>query len=300
MKRPFAKPPISIQKQVELLSNRGMLIQDTALAEQSLAQINYYRLRAYWLPFEANNINHQFQNNTSFEQVLNVYEFDRELRLLLLDVIERVEVSFRSHFALALSHTHGTHPHLNSGLFKSAQHGWDYQQAVQQLIQEVTKNKETFIKHFSQNYTEPLPPIWALVEIMTLGQISKWYDNLSASQDRNTISRAFGLDETIMVSFMHHLSTIRNLCAHHSRIWNRSYKFTYKIPKRSHASLDNSINQFTPKQIYNTLVMLKFLLDQICPGHDWDKRLKVLLKQHTIETSLMGFPNDWQDKQLWQ
>lgn len=277
-----------------------MVIEDTALAEHYLTQINYYRLRAYWLPFEANSTSHQFQNYTTFDQVLNLYIFDREFRLLLLDAIERVEVAFRSQFALALSHTHGTHPHLNPDLFKSAQRSWNYPQATQKLIKEVTENKETFIKHFSDNYTETLPPIWALVEIMTIGQISKWYDNLSASQDRNSVSRAFGLDETIMVSFMHHLSIVRNLCAHHSRIWNRSYKFTYKMPKRSDEALNSSINLQTPKQIYNTLVMLKYLLDKICPDHQWDGRLKVLLTQHAIDTSLMGFPTNWLNKQLWQ
>lgn len=300
MKRQFNKPPITPSDQVTLLISRGMLIEDASFAEHYLTQISYYRLRAYWLPFEVNSKTHQFQKNTSFEKVLNLYTFDRQFRLLLLDAIERVEVSFRSRFAMALAQAHGAHAHLKDAIFKTAQRNWDYQQAIQQLIQEVSKNKETFIKHFAENYLEPLPPIWALVEIMTIGQISRWYENLSASQVRNSISRAYGLDETIMVSFMHHLSTIRNLCAHHSRIWNRSYKFTYKIPKRSQAALDNSINQNTPKQIYNTLVMLKFLLDQICPDHFWDKRLKALLEQHAIDTSLMGFPGDWLDKELWQ
>ena len=96
-KPPFSKPATTHAQQVELLRERGMVFDDFGTAEFYLEHLNYYRLSAYWLPFEADHKTHRFQPNTRFERVLNLYVFDRELRLLVLDAIERVEVSVRSH-----------------------------------------------------------------------------------------------------------------------------------------------------------------------------------------------------------
>ncbi len=142
-----------------------MVIDDALLAEHYLSHINYYRLAAYWLPFEASHSRHVFHTGVRFEQVLEWYVFDREFRLLVLDAIERIEVSVRTQFAYQLAHRHGAHPHLNAGLFKQ---DWDYAKNHHQLQNDVKKSKET------------LPPIWASVEIMTLGQLSNWYAHLSS------------------------------------------------------------------------------------------------------------------------
>src|SRR4051812_9935307 len=99
MKKPFAKPPLKFNQQVQLLESRGMIIADSAKAEFYLRHLNYYRLGAYWLPFEADHASHQFAPPTSFEGVLNLYFFDREFRLLVLDAIERIEVSVRTQWA---------------------------------------------------------------------------------------------------------------------------------------------------------------------------------------------------------
>ena len=100
----FNKPPKTFEEQVDLLIQRGMTIPDRAEALHYLKHLNYYRLRAYWLPFEKNHANHAFKPGTSFSEVLNLYVFDRELRLLVMDAIERIEVSIRTGWAYYLSH----------------------------------------------------------------------------------------------------------------------------------------------------------------------------------------------------
>jgi abortive infection bacteriophage resistance protein len=93
-------------------------------------------------------------------------------------------------------------------------------------------------------------------------QLSKWYANLSTSADRNAIANVYGMDEINLVSFLHHLSTVRNICAHHSRLWNREFTFTFKLPKKRPKQLLQVLN-FSPstsKRIYNTLVMLDYLM----------------------------------------
>lgn len=120
-RRPFSKPATTYAEQVELLQQRGMCIDDPENAAFWLEHLNYYRLGAYWLPYEANHDSHQFKDDTNFNDVLALYRFDRELRLLVLDAIERVEVSVRSRWAYELAHRHGPHAHLDNTLFKSSE-----------------------------------------------------------------------------------------------------------------------------------------------------------------------------------
>lgn len=296
----YAKPALTLEQQVQQLRARGMVIDDEALAKHYLGYINYYRLAAYWLPFESDHASHQFEPDTTFEQVLERYVFDRELRLLLIDAIERVEVAVRTQYAYQLSHIHGAHLLLNGGLFQPNRGKWTYVTNRQQLEQDVARSKETFIQHLQTKYSEPLPPVWAAVEIMTLGQLSKWYANLKYRADRNRIAHVFDLDESNLTSFLHHLAVVRNLCAHHSRVWNRELAFTFKLPAHRPAAILKSFNTTRLKKLYNTLVMLGYLLDNISPGHQWKSRLQLLIKAHRIPVAEMGFPQHWQRDPFWQ
>jgi abortive infection bacteriophage resistance protein len=303
-KQPYTKPALTIAQQVALLRTRGMVISDTATAEHYLTQINYYRLCAYWLPFESDHATHTFKQGTSFEQVLDLYIFDRELRLLVLDAIERVEIAIRTQLSYQLGHRYGTHPHLDAKLFKPANpatpgKGWDHTVNSNQLQKDARDSKETFIKHLLVTYTEPLPPIWATVEIMTLGQLSKWYANLQSGADRNLVAHQYDCDEINLTSFLHHLSTVRNLCAHHSRLWNREFIFTFKLPRQRPQTLLSSLNPTETRRIYNTLTMLLYLMNRIAPGHHWRQRLLELITRHHIDPTRMGFPADWNTRAIW-
>lgn len=294
----YTKPPLVLEDQLQQLKNRGMLVADNALAIHYLGHLNYYRLGAYWLPFEKDHGSHQFHPGTRFEDVLNLYIFDRELRLLLMDAIERIEVSLRTQFSYHLSLNYGTHPHLNETLFHDQSR---YSQARSKLENEVKRSGEEFIKHLTKKYQEPLPPIWAMVELMSLGQFSQWYDNLKNRQDRKAIADIYDIDEKNLRTFLHHLTTIRNHCAHHTRVWNRDYTVTLKIPNKRPASLVSSFNHQpnSERKLYNTLVLLAYLMNLINPGHHWKIRLFDLFKKHSINQHSMGFPSDWQQKPIW-
>lgn len=293
----FDKSPKTFNEQVELLQSRGMEVEDTARARRYLSHLNYYRLAAYWLPFEQSHDPHLFKTGTSFETVLEHYIFDRELRLLVMDAIERTEVSLRTSWAYHLSHAHGPHAHLDSTLFKTHSR-WAHPANVRMLQEDVRRSSEVFIRHFRQ-YDEPLPPLWAICEIMTLGQLSKWYANLKHRRDRNTIARVYGLNEVNLISFLHHLSIVRNHCAHHARLWNREFTFGWKLPKRTPVFLPVNFNRDEPKRLYNTLVMLAYLMDRINPN-SWKERLFALFAKHpVVSQQSMGFPEDWREQPLW-
>jgi len=121
----YNKPPLSVADQADLLRDRGLVCNSAQRVEHYLSHIGYYRLSAYWLPFEIpdseNNgsRNHKFQLGTSFDQILSLYIFDRKLRLLIMEAIERIEVAVRSRWAGAMALRHGgSHAYMQSEQFK--------------------------------------------------------------------------------------------------------------------------------------------------------------------------------------
>ena len=174
----FEKPPKTFDDQVDLLISRGMRIDDPKRARRYLSHLNYYRLAAYWLPFEQDHTTHRFKPGVEFDLVLEYYIFDRKLRLRIMDAIERIEVSLRTRWAYHIAHSYGPHALLDQTLFKSR---WPHTENINTLRETIRRSSEVFIRHFNK-YDEMLPPVWVVCKIMTLGQLSKWYANLKRGQ----------------------------------------------------------------------------------------------------------------------
>src|SRR5690554_1971803 len=293
----FTKPARTWEQQLELLQDRGLMIPDADRARHYLAHINYYRLTGYWLPFEEDHASHKFRPGVSFDDVLNLYIFDREFRLLLLDAIERIEVSLRAQWAYHMAHQHGPHSYLDAGLTTDVRL---HSRHLGKLLEEVSRSDEIFIQHYQSTYSHPAsPPVWAVSEIMSLGMLSRWITHMVPS-DRAVLSRVYGLDQGVLKGFVRHLTYVRNLCAHHSRLWNRGLTVTMPVPRSKPAELVGSFNPKQPRRIYNTLVMLAALMDFVSPDNQWKQRLEALLIDHRIDAVAMGFPDNWKDLPIWR
>lgn len=298
----FRKPALSVEQQIDLLEKRGMAVPNRERAALYLTHINYYRLRAYWLPFETEPTNgheHQFAPGTNFETVLATYIFDRELRLLLLDAIERVEISLRTTWAQYLATRYGAFAHDDAGLFYREP---DWRKSQDELRKEYQRSRETFAQHYRDRYPRlDTPPVWVACELMTLGHLSRWLQNLAQQHDRQQIASQYGLDERVLVSFAHHLTVVRNHCAHHGRVWNRRFALRFTPPTKKPRHIATSFNPAATQLIYNTLTMLAYLLDLMSPAHAWRSQIHALLTAHPeIDSALMGFPPDWQQRDLWR
>lgn len=286
----FNKVPKTIDEQIELLLSRGMIIRDKKKARDILTQINYYRLSAYWLPFEEDHQNHIFKSKTDIEDVLNLYIFDCKLRLLVLDAIETIEVSCRTQWAYFMAHNHGSHSHLNVTLARNLSH-WNSN--IDSLKKEIERSKEVFIEHYRSKYTEPdLPPVWAVSEVMSLGSLSRWFTNLKPINTRKQIASQYKINHQVLASFLQHLTEIRNISAHHSRLWNRKFTITFTFPNKPKA-LAKQLNKVENRRLFNTLVMCAYLLDIIDQNNSWRKQLVTLLEKHNINITLMGFPSNY-------
>ncbi len=294
----FNNPQLSIDEQIALLKSRGITFGDIPSARTHLKHINYYRLTAYWLNSESDRQNPSSKSGTTFESILNLYVFDREFKLLILDAVERVEVSLRCQWAYHIGKNHGPHAYLDSAIARNY-HKWEND--LERLTQEVLRSDEAFIKDYLKKYQQPkLPPIWSVCEVMSLGTLSRWVSNLKPMKTRRNIASTYGLDEKVLQTFTHHLTYVRNICAHHSRLWNRQLTVTMQLPRAKPGRLSGSFNAAETRKIYNTLVMLAWILDIVCPGHSWRIRLFNLMQKHEIDTTYMGFPPDFKSLEIWR
>lgn len=308
----YSKPALSISDQAQLLLDRGLICDDRQRLEHYLSNIGYYRLSAYLLPFEqpsskGDSRNHKFLPNTTFEQVLNLYVFDRKLRLLVIEAIERIEVAARTRWASAMALSHGSHAHMNSSLFKDP---WQHASIVARVSKELQDSNETFVVHYRKKYKEPyLPPIWAVVETMTLGGLSRWIASTSDNQVKREVAKALGMPTIeILEQVLHALTPMRNICAHHARLWNRRFILLLPNIKRLHGQLiteaivtsKGETQEPLTREIYNFLVVIQYLMQQINPGTSWGDRLAQHIQLIAPEQQhAMGFPADWKNRQPW-
>jgi abortive infection bacteriophage resistance protein len=297
----FAKPPLSITDQIALLERRGMAVPDHAKAAHYLLHVSYYRLRAYWLPFEQpapTNGDHLFKAGTSLNDAIELYVFDRQLRLLVMDAIERIEVSLRGGWAYHLAMKYQPHGYLDPALYDRPDH---YAKAYTSLLEEIERSTDTFMVHYKRKYDDPVqPPVWMTAEVMSLGQLSKWLSNLKFRADRQAIAKPYGLDEKVLVSIAHHLTYIRNICAHHGRLWNKQFTVTMTVPNAP-ASLKLAMNAAATRKVYNTLAVLGYLVGIVAPGSEWRRRLIELVASCPLaDPKAMGFPENWQTMPSWK
>lgn len=279
----YTKPPLSIDEQVNRLRERGLVIDDEAELRYWLKNVNYYHLSIYFKFFQVDDV---FRAGTTFSDVIKIYTFDNKLRFLLLDLLERVEKSFKARVTYMLSvETNKSHPHQAIELFKDK---FLYSEIQQMFMDEVNHSREISILHYAQKYSDPtLPPIWAMVEILSFGQTVKFSKSLKREY-KNLIARTFSSDEQFVMSWMHALSVLRNNCAHHSRLWNRELVFTPRMDHRKFIKFFTKNNH-----LYNHLIVLQIILNEVNPTSSWLEKLNQLIVEHSIDVSNMGFPVDW-------
>jgi len=296
----YDKPALTIDQQIALLSSRGMIFQDPAGAAQSLRNLNYYRLSGYWIRYQQNHQTHVFSAETTFEKVISDYVFDRELRLLVLDAVEQIETSIRTRWAHVLGLRYGSHAHLDSMLFRQNHPKWNHAETIANITDTVKQSREGFIQHLRKTYDEHLPPIWAVVEVLSLGQISRLFSNLHHKSDRQAIAIDYGVDESLMTSFLHHVSVIRNICAHHSRLWDRNLPLKMQLPRKRPVELITSFNYQQRGGVYNTLTLLGWMVFCTNPTQFWMRRVKDHILKHPPARIEMGFPSNFEHSPVWK
>lgn len=292
MKTSFTKTFLPYQQQVDLLKSRNLLVVNDAFAITKLSHLNYYRLSAYYLPFQ--DAKDHFADGTQFEDVIKLYYFDKKLRNLIFYAIEKIEVYFRSQIAYVLAEDFGPFGYTKSQNFIVTAHA--HYKLIADIDKEVKRSKEVFVKHFFSKHTQSHLPVWMMVEIVSFGTLSKLYKALQPEQKRK-ITDGLGLPQKVFDSWFHTLVYVRNVCAHHSRIWNKMLAIKPEVPRK--------IELFKPlnnKKIFFVLSMIEFILEKIDDDEFILKdELRTLLMQHPeVPVNNMGFPDNWEELEIWR
>lgn len=313
----YTKPPKTYDEQIDLLLSRGLDIKDKARASRHLSSISYYRLSAYMLPYkkwENRLLTDNFIAGITWDHVHDLYVFDRKLRLLIFDAIERLEIAIRTQIIYQLSHKYGSHWQDNKDIFKVNSYERkdgkvvtiDVHHDIQRHISEqLASNKaEVFIQHYAQKYTNPVnPPSWMSVEIMYFNHLSQICNNLKERSDIAGIAKWFGLPPDIFCSWLHTINYVRNISAHHARLWNRDFNI---VPAKLKFSRDNlwvsNPETVQRAKLYYFLCMINYLLQTANPHSSFKTRLIALLEEykHVANLGFMGFPTNWKNEQLWK
>jgi abortive infection bacteriophage resistance protein len=252
---------------------------------------------------------------STFDDALQMYVFDKKLRLLLLDAIERVEVTLRVDISYMLgskdtfAHTNPCMLHGNFTKKKKLTGLTAHQEWLVKYEKVLKRSKEDFVKHYKYKYGLPLP-IWVSVELWDFGMLSTFYQGMQTS-DKTTIATKYGiLDFSVMESWLRTLTYIRNVAAHHSRLWNRNLVDQPKLPKIGEIKAfdplvsDSVTVKDVSRRLYSVLCILVYLLKVISPNSSWRDRLCEMIDQFPIIPQLsiseMGFPRDWKSHDFWK
>lgn len=311
----FAKPPLSHDQLVDRLQERGLYVPDRDRALRYLRHLGYYRLSPYTIPFQQDRTQHTFQPGTDFDDVLDLYVFDRQLRLHCLDALERIEVAVRAALTDHMATTHDdAHWYTNVAHFSDRQRHAALLEAVRGHVRSRLAglpetghdaiHHPSALEHYLTTYRAPeLPPSWLTLESLTIGQLAGMYRNLKQRSDRTAVARSVGLTEPILRSWLQVYVRVRNICAHHGRLWNVGlgvYPVIPTSPKVSWFNDPTAVPDSSLQRLYPVLASLQAVLDTVSPRSSWALRLHALLEgRPDMYLRGMGIPHDWASQPFW-
>ena len=292
----YTKPATTYEQQADLILARGMQA-DRALLLERLRSTGYYRLCAYWYPFKQPD--ETFVPGTAFDMVWDRYVFDRQLRLAVMDAIERVEVAVRTALFTEMALKGGPFAHLHRATFPGVP-AERHTRLVDGLRDEAQRSKEVFVEHFRKTYEEfPDLPVWAAAEIMTFGTMLTVF-NMSTRQAQKALARRYALTGRVLRSWLLTLNYVRNLCAHHARLWNRELALKPLIPDEKHDARWHGASPVSNDGMFVVLTLLHVVVRQVAPQTAWRERLFALFDRFpTIPLASMGMSADWRTHDLW-
>lgn len=301
----YTKKPLTLDEQVARLKQRGLVFDDESEAIAYLFNISYYRLRAYTYPFQENGegVEHNFtRKDIHFKDIIDLYCFDRRLRSLIFNAIEKIEVAVRTKIIqIYAESTHNSHWYDNESLYR-----FDYEDLMKHIEADVNRSNEDFIKHYNSKYNNPpMPPSWMALEVVSFATLSRLFKSLKSDSHKKYITEQFGLKKVaILENWLHAISNLRNCCAHHSRVWNRRFMVSVILPYDTlYPFMDRmTIKQIHTNKLFAVLSCVVYILDIISPGSYFKRNLKELLKSdcRLLDLKDMGFPKYWQSLSVWR
>jgi len=296
----YTKQALSFPEQADLLLRRGLVADRDELIER-LAAVSYYRLSAYWYTFRIeSDPNDSLIPGTTLSTVWERYVFDRQLRLLVMDAIERVEVAIRTQIVNRHVMEFGAFGYLDRATLPGIGVE-DHRRLLEKVRTEAKNSREDFVRHYYGKYTSETDlPLWMACELMTFGTMLTLFNGLRTRMKKD-VAQHYGLPVPVLGSWLRTLNQARNICAHHGRLWNRVFGVKAVMPEQN-----THPEWYVPAvvgsdQTFTVLTLLYFLLKQAAPQSAWKTRLTKLLGDYPdIPIRFMGFPTNWQECPIWK
>lgn len=311
------KPWKSFSEQLDILKDRGLLVDNDDAALNYLDRIGYYRLSGYWYSFRELEIiqrgngkqdyhrKDQFIAGSRFKDAVRLYVFDKKLRLLALDALERIELALRVDIAHLLGEF-DIYAHENAAAFHghfSKKVQSNGKTTHQQWLERYKANmrrarREPFVEHYNKKYGKL--PIWVAIEIWDFGLMSKLYAGMKPNE-QSLIAQKYGAENgKVFAGWLRSLNFIRNVSAHHSRLWN--INVLERAPLWKNDPLVQQLNNARP---FYYFCIIQKLISKICPNSSWSKRFAELMSEFpevgcgAVSLRDFGLIDDWQVWDLW-
>lgn len=278
------QPALSVEAQIDNLRKIGLTIENEEYAKAILNDISYFRLiKAYSLGLKPKNGN--YYDGVTFEQIVELYLFNANFRQLLFAEIEQIEINLRCRIANYHSSKRGIFGYIDPTFFKSAKYHAD---TLKEINKEIRRNsKAPFIKNFKENYDPPEIPMYAAVEVFSLGTLSKFFKNM-VSEDKKAIAKTYGVTYTYLESWFESIAYVRNICAHYGRLYNA------KLSKTPQMYREYSNKGISSIRIFGILCCMKHILPNDQHWRDFVQSIQDLFfKYPAVDRKSMGFPDDW-------
>ena len=323
--RSYSKPWLSVDDQIDLLRARGLIVDDRDSASDLLSEVGYYRLTGYLYPFRRSSVRSpadggrgvtvedRYRDGTSLADGRGLLDFDRALRALVLEAVERIEVAVRTRLASVMGRCSPfAHEERSSftTAFTSPRPGPDdrseHRVWLDRLREREVRSDESFVRHFRERYDGRMP-IWVVTELLEFGQVSRLYGGL-----RNDLATevATGFDvptKRLMRSWLAAVNYVRNVAAHQARLFNRKLVVAPKrpteaqVPALAHLTWGDPPKQFG---VYDVLAVMAHLLDSVPSNVDWQGRVAALLASFPeapgVDVRSTGLDPRWLDEPLWR
>ena len=282
----------TIDEQLDILKNRGLIIDDIEVARRVLSFISYYRLSAYTLTLRRDD---RFYDNVHFSDVLQIYSFDMELRASLMYMLESIEVSMRTYIGYYHAKKYGSLGYCDETAFEDVERFRKFESDYKAAISEYG-DKEAFVKHHNDVYGGQFP-FWVLLELLTLGTLSRLFKNLTPEIRTEICKNHFGIiNDSYIGNWLQGCTILRNICAHRGRLFNRQIPFTIRLGKRDKQIFKEnkiSINK-AGKQLFAYLIVIKKLIPDEDVWNTFANKLIELEKKYPfVRLDYYGFVGDW-------
>jgi len=307
----FQKPPLGRQKLIDLMIARGLslpTIEHQSRARDAISRIGYYRLTGYMPIFQVGGHGpnkHDFLQGVTLEQILSLYSFDTQVRAHLSTGLELIEVAFRTSICDHMCRsTQNSHWMLDSNNFRERTHSRNLEEFKDAALSTGTKSDS--ITNYFNKYDDPfLPPAWVLRESISFGTWSRLYNDLEA-KDQKSVSDDWlypgtkdRIDHTLLIKWIRALVILRNTCAHHSRVTNRTFSFPPEASK--HAAVKQLFNEIET-DLRTLIAIISILIKIVKPKSVWLRQLNILFETHSRSVDVArstGFSPNWRNDVIW-